>query len=140
VQGTKNSTIYLTDSPDELAFKIKRAKTDSICGISYSPSERPEISNLIEIYASLSNQTIESVVSEYTRRETSAFKAGLTEVLVGSLGPIYSRIKALEREDEGKHGDDRNSFIDGILNEGARRASVLADQHMAQVKSLVGLY
>ena len=45
------SRINLTDSPDDIRRKIQKAKTDAIKGISFDPEIRPEISNLIKIYA-----------------------------------------------------------------------------------------
>ncbi|VDQ14972.1 unnamed protein product, partial [Trichobilharzia regenti] len=45
--------VYLTDSPDIIRKKIKRAETDSIRGISYDIVERPGVSNLLRILAAL---------------------------------------------------------------------------------------
>ena len=45
------SRIMLTDAPETIALKLRKAATDSIAGVSYDPVTRPGVSNLIEIYA-----------------------------------------------------------------------------------------
>src|SRR5918995_2420473 len=47
------SRINLTDDADAIALKIRRAKSDSILGVSYDPETRPEASNLLTIFAAL---------------------------------------------------------------------------------------
>jgi tryptophanyl-tRNA synthetase len=56
--GSDHSRILLTDSADTIVKKIMRAKSDSIEGISFNPTERPEISNLLTIFAALSGETV----------------------------------------------------------------------------------
>lgn len=53
--------ISLLDTDDEIALKIQKAKTDSIHGITYDRAARPELANLIEIYAALANRSVASL-------------------------------------------------------------------------------
>merc|ERR1719353_221691 len=51
-----NSRINLLDTPDEIARKIKKCKTDSIKGLSYA-ADRPEANNLLGIYEAMSGKS-----------------------------------------------------------------------------------
>ncbi|CAN0600856.1 unnamed protein product, partial [Ectocarpus sp. 12 AP-2014] len=59
------SRINLTDSADTIMKKIKKAKTDNIAEISYDQPERPEVSNLINIYSSITKRKKEEIVKQY---------------------------------------------------------------------------
>ena len=54
------SRINLLDTPDEIARKIKRCKTDAIKGIAYA-DDRPEANNLLGIYEAMTGKTKEEV-------------------------------------------------------------------------------
>ena len=51
--ASKLSCINLIDDPDMIRAKIRKAKTDSLGGITYDPKERPEVANLLRIYSAL---------------------------------------------------------------------------------------
>ena len=54
------SCVYVTDSPEDIQFKIRKATTDSIQGsIYYDPIERPGVSNLINIVSGISNKPVD---------------------------------------------------------------------------------
>jgi tryptophanyl-tRNA synthetase len=50
------SKINLTDSADDIRQKITKAKTDSIMGITWDPTQRPEVANLLQIFSALSGR------------------------------------------------------------------------------------
>lgn len=54
---TDTSRINITDNPETIHYKLRKAKTDSIGTIKYADN-RPEISNLIRIYSDFSGLTI----------------------------------------------------------------------------------
>jgi len=122
--------INLTDDADTIRKKIRRAKTDSIAGLSYDPATRPEISNLVSIYAGLAGSTVEEVCAEMADSKTGQFKDALADLIVSHLVPISDRIKAL-REDPG--------YVDEVLKEGAAKAHQKAEQTMVRVRDAVGL-
>ena len=68
---SKYSRILLTDSNDDIATKISKAKSDSqnmpsdIEGV----SNRPEINNLLNIYAAVSNQDKSEVIDQFQERK-----------------------------------------------------------------------
>lgn len=123
------SRINIDDTPELIEKKIKKAKTDTIVGIYFSKIDRPEISNLISIYAALSNTSIDSVCSRFKNSNNSAFKRELTELLVATLQPIQKKMHEL-LEDKG--------YLLDILNKQGEKAAHMAAKTMKEVKEIVG--
>jgi tryptophanyl-tRNA synthetase len=127
-----NSRINLTDDPDLIAQKIRKAKTDP----EPLPSEvkglagRPEAENLIGIYAALSGVTRDSVLQQYGGAQFSTFKPALSDLVVSKLAPISAEIGRLLSD---------HASIDGILADGASRARKIAGPIMNDVRDVVGL-
>ena len=125
------SRIIMTDGPDEIARKIKRAKTDPepLPGDPKSLEDRPEAANLMGIYAALSDQTIEQVCSQFDGAQFSQFKDELTELAVAVLGPIGEEMARLM-------GDP--GYLDGVLKSGSERARAIAQPILDEVFDVVG--
>ena len=124
------SRINLTDSPEEISQKIKRAITDSQKGISYSPDTRPGISNLITIYSGFTGLTVEQVVNKYRNSDNSKFKDSVIEVVVQHLQPIQKEIERLKKEE---------GYVKSILNDGASKANEMAEKNLEEICKVVGL-
>ena len=126
------SRINLTDSDDQIAQKIRRAKTDP----EPLPSEeaglanRPEAANLVGIYAALADQAVTDVLREFGGAQFSTFKAALIERLVAKLGPIRNELTRLLQDP---------AAIDAVLADGSERAQKIAAETMKAVKDIVGL-
>ena len=126
------SRIHLLDDPDTIAFKIRKAKTDSdpIPGTAKELVNRPEASNLLGIYAALSDQRIDSVCIHFEGQTFSSVKNALTEVLINSLTPIREKmLYLLQHQNE----------LDKILYRGAEIANILAEENLKEVRSTLGL-
>ena len=125
------SRINLTDGPDEIALKIRKAKTDPepLPNEAAGLEDRPEAENLIGIYAALARKTQETVLAEVGGKQFSAFKADLTELAVEVLGPIGAETRRLT-EDPG--------YVDGILHQGAARARAISAPILREVYETVG--
>jgi tryptophanyl-tRNA synthetase len=125
------SRINFTDGPDEIAKKIRKAKTDPDA----LPSEakglegRPEAENLVGIYAALSDKSIEQVLAEVGGKQFSEFKQMLSELCVEVLGPIGNEMKRLVAEPQ---------HIDAILRDGADRAREMTHPTLEEVMDIVG--
>jgi tryptophanyl-tRNA synthetase len=125
------SRINLTDSADDVAKKIRKAKTD-MDGI---PSEReglkgrPEADNLTGIYAALAGLPLEAVLRQFGGGQFSAFKNALAELAVAKLGPIGAEIQRLQAEP---------AHIESVLASGGDRARAIAAPIMRDVKRIVG--
>jgi tryptophanyl-tRNA synthetase len=125
------SRINLTDSADEISKKIRKAKTDP----EPLPSEmeglenRPEADNLVGIYAALMKSDKETVLKEFGGAPFSKFKPALAELAVEKLAPVAANMKRL--------CEDR-AHIDKVLDDGARRARKIAEEHLRIIKDIVG--
>ncbi|MDC1135114.1 tryptophan--tRNA ligase [Alphaproteobacteria bacterium] len=123
--------INLTDSADDIAQKIKRAKTDPEA----LPSEmdglegRPEAANLVGIFAGLSGRSQADVLSEFGGQGFGVFKPALAELAVMQIAPISAEMNKLLEDD---------AQIDALLEKGAEQAKAIADPILAEVKKLVG--
>jgi tryptophanyl-tRNA synthetase len=126
------SRIHLLDSADEIALKIRRAKTDpEPLPDSFDALDgRPEARNLVTIYSALADRTPQSVVEEFAGQGFGAFKPALADLAIATLGPI--------RDELVRTGNDRR-YVTTALVEGAERASALAAPTLLAVKQAVGL-
>ena len=128
---SENACIFLADDADAITRKIKKAKTDP----EPLPSEtdglegRPEAANLVGIYAALANMSDADVLEEYGGQGFGVFKPALAELLVEKLSPISSELHRLE-------GDP--AYLQKVLDEGAARASAVADPIVKEVKETIG--
>ena len=125
------SRINLTDNKDEIINKIKKAKTDSLP----MPSDknellnRSEAANLLGIYSSLLNQSLDDSVKSFKGKNFSNFKDILSQVLVEKIEPISIEIKKLL---------DDPSHLDKILLEGSNKANEIASKKIEKTKKLIG--
>lgn len=123
------SRINLLDTPDEIAKKIKRCKTDPVKGLTFDDPDRPECHNLLTLYTILSGKTKESVAEECRELGWGQFKPMLTEVAIESLRPIQDKYHRI-REDKG--------YLESVLREGRLKAEAVANQTLERVKNAMG--
>lgn len=126
------SRINLTDTKEEISSKIKKAKTDPnpLPETVDELKKRPEAFNLLNIYSSLSNQTLDKTVENFVGQGFSDFKPKLIELAVENLNPISSEMRYLLKD---------TKAIDKILKTGEIKARQIAEPVLQDVKSLVGL-
>ncbi|WP_274652506.1 tryptophan--tRNA ligase [Paenibacillus humicola] len=122
------SFIALLDPPDMIRKKISRATTDSGREVAFDPAGKPEISNLMSIYAHCAGVTLEEIAGRYEGQGYGAFKKDLAEHVVAALEPLQARYR--EIRSSGEIGD--------ILKRGAERVSAIANQTLADVKERMG--
>ena len=121
--------IAMTDSPDIIQDKIKKAVTDSEQGIKYTP-KRPAIANLMTIYSAFSNLSLDKIEEKYDNKNYSDFKKGLAEVIIKGL-EVFQKIK--------KALDKKPDYIKEILENGAKKAQEIAQKNILIVKKKMGL-
>src|SRR6202140_731344 len=116
------SRINLTDGADEIAQKVKKARTDPepLPSDEEALAKRPEAENLVGIFAALADKPKTDVLAEYGGAQFSRFKDALTELAVEKLGPIGAEMKRLVQDP--KH-------IDSILAAGAARGGKMAAEN-----------
>ena len=125
------SRINLTDNKDLIINKIKKAKTDPLPLPSNvnELNERPEAKNLLGIYSSITNSTIEQTVNEFNGKNFSEFKDKLSQVLVEKINPISREIKKLIND---------KGFLDKILFDGHKKANKIASDKVKKMQEIVG--
>ena len=126
------SRINLTDTADDIAKKIRKAKTDPepLPGDTGGFEGRPEAENLVNIYAALSETSNDAVLKDFGGQQFSAFKPALAELAVEKLAPIADEMRRLMADP---------GHIDAVLASGGERASALAEKTMVDVRRIVGL-
>ena len=125
------SRINLTDNKDQIINKIKKAKTDPMPmpnGLQ-ELDERLEAKNLLGIYASLTNTTLEKSIENFSGKNFSEFKESLSEILVNKIEPISIEIKKLLADQK---------YLDQILLEGVEKANLIASKKIQKIKEIVG--
>ena len=125
------SRINLTDDKDTIISKIKKAKTDPLPLPSdvKELNERPETKNLLGIYSSLTESTLESSVKDFSGKNFSEFKEKLTQVLVEKIDPISSEIKKLL---------NNKDYLNEILIDGHQKANNIASNKIKKIHEILG--
>ena len=125
------SRINLTDTKDQIVNKIKKAKTDTLpmpSGID-ELRKRPEVNNLIGIYSSLSEESLEKNINTFSGKNFSEFKDSLSQLLVDCLDPISNEIKKLK---------DDKEYLNQILYDGSKKANEIARKKIKKIHEIVG--
>ena len=126
------SRINLKDSADEIIKKIKKAKSDteSIPENIKNLEKKPEAFNLINIYAEMTNKSLEAVLNEVSGRDYSFLKTKLSEILIGEITPIGKEIKKLLND---------KAHLKQIMKKGREKANIIAEENLKNIREKVGL-
>jgi len=125
----KMGCIDLTDSPDDIREKIKKAVTDSGKDITFAP-DKPAVSNLLTIYSLFSGKEIKAVENKFAGKSYNEFKAELAEVIVKELEPFQKKYAEIKNDEK---------LVDKVIIEGAKKAQKLAEPKIAEVRKKIGL-
>ena len=126
------SRINLKDDKDLIDKKIKKAKTDT----APVPSEinelknRHEAANLISIYSSINNVSIDKVLKEFGGKNFSTFKSKLSESIIERICPIGNEINKLLKD---------KRYLNKILEKGSKKADIIAKNNLKEVYEIIGL-
>ncbi|MCM3748245.1 tryptophan--tRNA ligase [Paenibacillus pasadenensis] len=122
------SYIALLDPPDVIRKKISRATTDSGREVKYDPAGKPEVSNLMGIYAQMSGLSLQEVEAKYEGQGYGSFKKELAEQVVAQLEPMQQRY----------HEIRSSGMLEEVLREGAAKASETAELVVEGVRERMG--
>ena len=140
-EASDMSRINMTDGPDEIAKKIRKATTDpgSLPGPECLDEagqisedlrrDRPEAANLVTIFAALAERDLSDVITEVAGKGFGDFKKTLTELAVAKLGPMGDEMARLEAAPDA---------VDAVLRDGAARARAIAEPIFDEVQRIVG--
>ncbi|MHA6263441.1 tryptophan--tRNA ligase [Arenibacterium sp. CAU 1754] len=126
------SRINMTDDADAIAKKIRKAKTDpdALPSEAKGLEDRPDARNLINIYAGLSDQTVDQVLAEVGGLQFGAFKPMLADLAVAKLSPISTEMARLMNDP---------AEIDRILSAGSQRAREITAPILRKTYDIVGM-
>jgi tryptophanyl-tRNA synthetase len=122
--------LYLFDEPEEIKMKIMKAVTDPGKKIIYDPQKKPGISNLLTIFSLFSGKSIKELEREFSRKGYEEFKKSLIKLLVNSLESFRRKRKELLA---------REVYVKEVLSQGEKRARVIAQSTIQEVKKKMGL-
>ncbi|XP_048207825.1 tryptophan--tRNA ligase, mitochondrial [Perognathus longimembris pacificus] len=125
------ATVRITDSPEEITRKFRKAVTDFTSEVTYDPVGRPGVSNLVAIHAAVSGLPVEEVVRGSSDLDTARYKLQVAEAVIEKLAPIQSEIEKLKRDPDHLHK---------VLKAGSAKAKELAHPVCQEVKKRLGMH
>ena len=130
-EASEMSRINLTDDSDSIRKKIQKAKTDpfEIPGAKEELVNRPEAANLLGIYATLADQSIEKTLEQFSGSDFKKLKDELSDILISELDPINKEIKKLLNEE---------TYIVEILRKGSDKAIDISQPILQKTREIVG--
>lgn len=124
------SRIVLTDRPEQVLEKVKKALTDFTSAVTYEPVERPGVANLLTIHALMSGEEVPAIVERMRGTDTGRYKLQVAEAVIAHMEPIRLRIE--------EYMGNRDYLVD-VLRLGGERAATVAQRTIEEVKQKVGL-
>lgn len=121
--------IFLKDDFNIIRKKVMSAKTDLLAKVHYDPINQPGISNLLTIYASLANESIEEAEKRFSASLYGDFKKAVADKIIEELTPFRARYEEIKAN---------KSYID-VLKQGAERARIIAGRTLRKAQKAVGL-
>jgi len=127
--GTPAGLVYVTDEPDAIAKKFRSAVTDTGSEVRRAP-DKPGITNLIEILASVRGVAPEAIEREFEGSQYGPFKQAVADAVIDYLTPVRERYQEL-RDDEQR--------LERTLASGAEKARAIATRTLADVREAMGV-
>jgi len=124
----ENNLVLLSDSPESILKKFKRAVTDSDNEVRFAP-EKPGISNLLTIYACATGKTIPEAEAEFAGQGYGQLKNGVGEAVVAMLKPYQDEHARLMAD---------SKYLDEVIAQGAAKARAMSEVTLRNVKRAIG--
>jgi tryptophanyl-tRNA synthetase len=128
-RSSEDGKILITDAPDAIVRKLKRAVTDSGSEVR-AGADKPGVTNLLEILSAVTGTAVADLELRYRGAGYGTFKADVAEAVVEHLRPIRERHAELMAD---------RPAIAAALGRGAERARAVAVPILEDVKRRVGL-
>jgi len=122
--------IFLFDEPEDIKKKIMSAVTDPGKAIKYDPVKKPGVSNLLTIYSAFSGKSMAEIEKKFKGKGYADLKKQLVSLLVLKLEPFRRKKKELL---------SREIYIKEFLEQGRKRAQIIAQSTMEDVRDKMGL-
>ena len=127
--SSEQGAVYISDTPDEIRKKFKRAVTDSESEVRYEPATKPGVSNLLEIMSVATGTAIDDLVVRFQAGGYGDLKEAVGESVVELLTPMREKFEAL-REDERE--------LHRLLAVGAEKARRASEPTLEQIYERMG--
>ncbi|XP_021917232.1 tryptophan--tRNA ligase, mitochondrial isoform X2 [Zootermopsis nevadensis] len=124
------SRVEVTDTPEDILEKCKKALTDFTSEVTFDPENRPGVSNLITIHSLFTGLQPAEICEQNVCLDTGRYKLVVAEVIQEKLAPLRQRVQEYMSEPQ---------YIEQVLQKGSEKASVIAKQTWKDVKTRVGL-
>ncbi len=124
----ENASVFLSDTPDAIVRKFKRAVTDSGNEI-VAREDKPGITNLLTIYAAFKGITVEEAEKDFAGVGYGAFKEGVAEAVIEKLAPIQKRQSEILAD---------KTYLESVMKSGSERANYLARKTLSKVYRKIG--
>lgn len=121
--------IFLKDDINVIRKKIMSAVTDSEAIVKFDRENKPGISNLLTIYASLKDISVEEAEKEFVGANYGTFKRAVADLVVAEIEPFQKRYQEYLA----------SGYVDEVLEQGAKRAREIANATLKRVQNVVGL-
>ncbi|MBO7640537.1 MAG: tryptophan--tRNA ligase [Bacteroidales bacterium] len=125
--------VFLMDSPDDIRRKFKRAVTDSDTQncVRFDKENKPGVSNLMNIYATLTGKSIPEIEQDFEGKGYGVFKPAVGDVVIEHLRPIREEAERLMKD---------KAYLNEVYLKGAEQASYIANKTLRKVYKKVGFY
>ncbi|GAA5414794.1 tryptophan--tRNA ligase [Ureaplasma ceti] len=120
--------IFLNENINDIIKKIKTAKTDSLNCVKFDVDNQPGVSNLMTIYAALSNLSFEEIEAKYVGCNYGDFKKDLITLVETFITDFQAKVNSYTDEE-----------IDRIAQRGAANARKLAQETLHKIYNTMGI-
>ena len=121
--------VLLLDTPEDILRSFKRAVTDSDTCVRYDVTQKPGVSNLMQIYSACTGKSLEDIESEFAGQGYGALKQRVGEAVVEILRPIRDEAQRLITD---------KVYLESIYKIGAEKASRTANKTLSKVYKKIG--
>jgi tryptophanyl-tRNA synthetase len=126
--GTPQGTVRILDEADVIRKKFKSAVTDSGSEVRRG-EDKPGVTNLIDILASLTDESPEAIETRYEGSGYGQFKTDVGEAVVEAVTPIQERYRELRADP---------AELQRLLARGAEKARKASEPTLAAMFDRMG--
>ncbi len=126
----QKGVIKLLEDLNIIRKKIMSATTDSEMRIVYDMENKPGISNLINIYSSLTKKSIKEIEEEFKDSNYGNFKSKVADVVVDTISKIQERYYEILNNEE---------YLNKILDEGKKKNIEVSKKIYEEMIECIGL-
>ena len=123
-----NGTVLMSDDPDAIMRKFKRAKTDSDSSVRYAEG-KDGVNNLMEIYSCVTGKTMEEIEREFEGKGYGEFKPAVAEAVIDELRPVQEEFARLMND---------KAYLEKCYSENAPKAAAIARKTLSKVMRKIG--